>query len=145
MKLILELRLTSERVGGVGLVSACANGRIETVRFLLENMLSSSSFVKAAPASLASVIINGHVEIVKLLQEEIITSGGGGFSTYRAVLGKHAETVRLLLENNIGVGDISAALIIAVSNEDGETAELLIQHGEKKNGTALLIAVKDNT
>ncbi|KAI0537335.1 ankyrin repeat-containing domain protein [Xylaria digitata] len=146
MKLILELRLTSfERAGAAGLVNACANGRIETVKFLLEKMLSSSSFERAAPAGLASAFTNGHVEIVKLLQEKMVTSVRGGFSIYPAVLGKHTETVRLLLENNIGVGDVSAALIIAVSNGDDETAELLIQHGAKKDSAALLRAIKDNT
>lgn len=124
-------------------VSAASGGCCESINLLLD--LCLVSIEKAGHNALCSACAGGHLDAIKILLERGAPTRRGGHMLCRAVLHRKIEATRFLLSQKIGFDVLSTALVIALSNSDETCADLLLEHGAKKDGLALVRAIRDKT
>lgn len=125
------------------LISAAGAGHCESISLLLD--LSLASMEKAGHNASCSACAGGYLDAVKLLLERGAPTRRGGHMLCRAVFHRKLQVARFLIGKGIGLDGMSTALVIALSNQDEACVDLLLEHGAKKDGIALVRAIRDKT
>jgi len=147
VSLLLSRDHGGQEAEGRAFVAAASKG----LQGLLEVLLEHNADVMSSHGSqaLAAAVEKRHAECVAFLLDGargLSVPGPVGDSTLCSVARtQDAGVMRILLENSIGLGGMSKALIISVSDGDEESAGLLLAHGARREGPAVVNAIRADT
>ena len=123
--------------------AASKEGHCGPMKLLLDLGLITVDVVEAS--DLVTPCAEGHADVVSLLLERGLVVENGDAMLYRAALNQHANVVDVLLQNKVGLRGATNALEIAISQGDSKSAELLIGAGARKDGAAVIRAIRSDT
>ncbi|KAL6863996.1 hypothetical protein J3F83DRAFT_182220 [Trichoderma novae-zelandiae] len=144
----LIILLSKQNYGGqkaaeLALIRAASKGHCESMRLLLD--LSPKPIHKAGHDAVCSACAGGHLDAIRILLEQGAPTRRGAQMLCRAVLHRQMQITRFLISEKIGLDGMSSALVSALSNSDKECVDLLLEQGAKKEGVALMRAIRDKT